>query len=128
MTDELHKKYQTTMFYVFIDPSAKGLAEEIKRLARQSKPYNLIIKDAENDVKLGIQRVQKCYTYGIKTVAECQENMIREIGTYEYDKDSIKAGNEKPVKVDDHCCDADRYLVMGMWTKIKHFLPEGERE
>lgn len=128
LTDELNKKYQTTMFYVFIDPSAKGLAEEIKRLARQSKPYNLIMKDAENDVKLGIQRVQKCYTYGIKTVSENQPNMIRELGTYEYDKDSIKAGNEKPVKVDDHCCDADRYLTMGMWSKIKHFLPEGERD
>ena len=115
------------MFYVYVDPSAQGLAEEIKRLARQTHPYNIIVKDAENDVALGIQRVQKCFTYNTATVSENQENLIRELGTYEYDPKSIEAGKEKPLKVDDHCCDAWRYLIMGLWPKIKHFLPIGER-
>lgn len=127
LTDSLHKKYSCGVFYIYIDPSAKGLAEEIKRLARQSLPYNIVIKDAENDVDIGIQRVQKCMTYGIMTVSEGQANLIREFGTYEYDKKSIEAGKEKPLKVDDHCCDAWRYLVMGLWSKIKYFLPTGER-
>ena len=47
---------------------------------------------------------------------------------YEYDKDSIDKGREVPVKVDDHCMDAVRYLVMGMWSKIKHHLPIKEKE
>lgn len=127
MTDLLHEKYSCSIFYVFIDPSAKGLAEEIKRLARQTRPYTISIKDAENDVAVGIQRVQKCMTYGLMTVSENQPNLIREFGTYEYDKKSIEVGKEKPVKRDDHCCDAWRYLVMGLWSKIKHFLPVGER-
>ena len=62
------------------------------------------------------------------TVSESQENLIREFGTYEYDKKSIESGKEKPIKTDDHCCDAWRYLVMGLWSKIKYFLPAGESE
>ena len=126
-TDALHEEYSCSAFYVYIDPSAKGLAEEIKRLAMQSRRYTIAIKDAENDVAVGIQRVQKCMTYQVMTISEEQENLIREFGTYEYDPKSIESGREKPMKVDDHCCDAWRYLVMGMWSKIKYFLPEGER-
>lgn len=127
-TDALHEEYSCSAFYVFIDPSAKGLAEEIKRLAMQSRQYGIIIKDADNDVAVGIQRVQKCLTYHIMSMSEKQENLIREMGTYEYDPKSIEAGKEKPLKIDDHCCDAWRYLTMGLWDKIKYFLPAGERD
>ena len=127
-TDELHEKYSCNAFYVYIDPSAKGLAEEIKRLAMESRMYGISVKDTENDVSVGIQRVQKCLTYQIMTISESQENLIREMGTYEYDAKSVESGKEKPMKVDDHCCDAWRYLVMGLWDKIKYFLPAGERE
>lgn len=128
LTDMLYEKYTCSIFYVYIDPSAQGLAEEIKRLARQSMKYNIVIKPAENDVAVGIQRVQKCMTYNVMTVSESQENLIREFGIYEYDKKSIESGKEKPIKTDDHCCDAWRYLVMGLWSKIKYFLPAGESE
>ena len=127
-TDALHEEYSCSAFYVFIDPSAKGLAEEIKRLAMQSRKYGIVIKDAENDVAVGIQRVQKCLTYQVMTVSDRQENLIREMGTYEYDPKSIESGKEKPMKIDDHCCDAWRYLTMGLWDKIKYFLPAGERD
>lgn len=127
-TDALHEEYSCSAFYVFIDPSAKGLAEEIKRLAMQSRQYGIIIKDADNDVAVGIQRVQKCLTYQVMSMSEKQENLIREMGTYEYDPKSIESGKEKPLKIDDHCCDAWRYLTMGLWDKIKYFLPAGERD
>lgn len=127
-TDALHEEYSCSAFYVFIDPSAKGLSEEIKRLAMQARRYGIVIKDADNDVSVGIQRVQKCLTYQVMTVSERQENLIREMGTYEYDPKSIERGKEKPMKVDDHCCDAWRYLTMGLWDKIKYFLPAGERD
>lgn len=127
LTDMLHEKYSCGIFYAYIDPSAQGLSEEIKRLARQSMPYSVVVKSAENDVATGIQRVQKCMTYEIMSISESQENLIREIGTYQYDPKSIDAGQEKPLKEDDHCCDAWRYLVIGMWSKIKHFLPANER-
>lgn len=37
--NSLHEEYQTRAFYVFLDPSAKGLAEEIKRATRSIIDY-----------------------------------------------------------------------------------------
>ena len=62
------------------------------------------------------------------TIDPGQENARREFGLYEYDKKSIEKGIEKPVKMDDHCMDAIRYLVMGFWSKIKRYLPITEKE
>lgn len=42
---------------------------------------------------------------------------------YGYDPKSIEAGQEKPIKEDDHCQDATRYAVMGMWKYIRQLLP-----
>ncbi|MCI8374906.1 MAG: PBSX family phage terminase large subunit [Lachnospiraceae bacterium] len=114
-------------FYLFLDPSAQGLQEEIKRACRIAG-IPIATRDAENDVKLGISRTQKALTFDILSIAPTQKNMIREMGVYAYDPESIEKGKEEPVKVDDHCCDALRYLVMGMWTKIKHWLPVGEQD
>lgn len=126
LTGMLHDKYQCSYFYVYIDPSAQGLAEEIKRLA-VTCDYHISLKAAENDVKIGIQRTQKAFSYGVVTASPEQEKLDWELGLYEYDKKSIEKGKEEPVKENDHACDALRYLVMGMWTKIKHFLPPADR-
>ena len=108
---------------MYLDPSAQGLQEEIKRACRTAG-LQVSVNDAENDVKLGISRVQKLLTYQIMSVSRTkQENAVREFGTYEYDKDSIEKGKEEPVKLDDHCMDAIRYVVMGLWSKIKRWLP-----
>lgn len=126
LTDRLHEDYKCGTFYVYIDPSAAGLAEEIKRKAVYCD-YTVKLFPAQNDVAVGIQRVQKCFSYGVLTVSPDQEKLDWELGLYEYDKDSIEKGKEVPVKMNDHGCDALRYMVMGMWLKIKHFLPAGER-
>lgn len=126
---ELGEQYGTenTRFYLFLDPSAKGLQEEIKRACRMAN-VPVIIRDAENDVKLGISRVQKALTFHLFSISPKQENLIREFGVYAYDTKSIEKGKEEPVKIDDHCADAVRYLIMGVWTKIKHWLPVHERD
>ena len=116
-----------TRFYLFLDPSAAGLQEEIKRACRVAN-VPVAVRDAENDVKLGISRVQKALTFGILGIAPRQRNLIREFGTYAYDPKSIEKGKEEPIKLDDHCSDAERYLVMGMWAKIRHWLPAGEQD
>lgn len=121
--EELQKEYGIATAIVYIDPSAKGLAEEIKRKCPAVK-----IVDAQNDVALGISRTQKIMTYGVLEVSPTQENFTREAGTYEYDAKSIEQGKEVPVKVNDHCMDAMRYAVMGMWKYLKYFLPIAEQE
>lgn len=124
---ELHEQYSCNYFYVFIDPSAKGLAEEIKR-AVQGEPFTVLIRDAENDVALGISRVQKIITYGLFSISTDQKHAKQEFGLYEYDRKSIERGQEKPVKTNDHCMDAIRYLVMGLWSKLKRYLPVDEKD
>lgn len=120
--DDLHEKYDIRVFYIFLDPSAKGLAEEVRRATRNLE-YSVLIRDAENDVALGISRVQKALSFDILKVSPSQENAIREFGIYEYDKKSIEKGKEAPIKEDDHCMDAIRYAVMGAWNRIKHWIP-----
>lgn len=121
--EELNENHGNGIIYLYLDPSAKGLAEEIKRKA----PW-IHIYDAENAVALGISRVQKLLTYDVLSIAPDQENAAHEFELYSYDKKSIDAGKEVPVKVDDHCMDAIRYAVMGAWNKLKYFLPSEERE
>lgn len=121
--EDIGDKYGNGIYYLFLDPSAKGLAEEIKRKAPMVK-----LKDAENAVALGISRVQKLLSYDVMSISEVQENAVNEFGLYSYDKKSIEAGKETPVKTNDHCMDAIRYAVMGAWSKLKYFLPIDEGE
>ena len=123
LMDEIHEKYETKVFYVYIDPSAEGLQEEARRITRELD-YAVYIRDADNDVALGISRVQKALTYEILTVSPRQEEAVEEFGLYEYDKKSIEKGKEVPVKENDHCMDAIRYMCMGAWRWIKRWLPE----
>lgn len=124
--DDLHEHYETKVFYICLDPSAKGLQEEVRR-ATGDLEYQVVIKNAENDVALGISRVQKALVFDILSVSPEQENLIREMGIYEYDKKSIEKGKEVPIKENDHCCDATRYAVMAAWMHIKHWIPRDEK-
>lgn len=123
----LHETYSCGMFYTFVDPSARGLMEEIKRAVR-GLGITVLLRDAENDVALGISRVQKLLTFDMLSIDPSQEHAREEFGLYEYDKDSIERGREKPVKANDHCMDAIRYLVMGFWSKLRRYLPVQDKE
>lgn len=120
-------RFECGVVYVYIDPSAKGLAEEIKRATR-GIGVTVLIRDAKNDVALGISRVQRLLTFGLIRFAPQQANAIREFGVYEYDPKSIERGDEKPVKTDDHAMDAIRYVTMGAWSKLKPFLPADKED
>lgn len=104
--------------FVFIDPSAKGLAEEIRRVCT-----DIIIKNAKNDVSLGINRVQKMLSFQCLFISPKQKNLIKEMYMYEYDADLLEKGKEVPIKTNDHCQDAMRYLIMGIWKYIRQLLP-----
>ena len=107
---------------LYIDPSARGLAEEIKRAC----PF-IKIRSAQNDVKLGISRVQKSISFKKILFSSKQRMLLKEIVIYSYDKKSIENGVEKPVKEDDHCMDAMRYYIMGIWKYLRRFLPDVEK-
>ncbi|MBS6195471.1 MAG: PBSX family phage terminase large subunit [Clostridiales bacterium] len=120
--DEIEKEYSRVVSYVFIDPSAAGLKEEARRIMP-----NIAIVDAKNDVKLGISRVQKFFSFRKLLISSQQKMLIKELGMYQYDEKSVEKGNEVPLKVEDHAADACRYLIMGMWRMIAYMLPATER-
>lgn len=122
MCDAIEIMYDRVVSYIFIDPSAAGLIEEVRRVL----PHVTIMK-AKNDVKLGISRVQKFLSFCRLLVSDTQTHLIKEFGLYQYDPKSIERGEEVPLKINDHCCDALRYLVMGMWSRVRFMLPPIER-
>lgn len=120
--DELEKEYDRVVSYIFIDPSAAGLIEEVRRVL----PHVTICK-AKNDVKLGIGRVQKFLSFNKLLISAEQKMLIKEMGLYQYDPKSIENGQEVPIKTNDHCQDALRYLIVGMWRYVANMLPFSER-
>lgn len=74
--DELHEQYENRIFYIFLDPSAKGLAEEVRRATRTGLDYQVFLRDAENDVALGISRVQKALVFDIMPISPKQEYAV----------------------------------------------------
>ena len=107
---------------VFIDPSARGLAEEIKRILPEAR-----IVPADNRVALGIERTQKMFSFFKLFLNRTQEHLIDEMDLYKYNKDLLDKGKEEVIKQNDHCCDALRYYIMGMWKYLKMLLPYTER-
>lgn len=121
--DRLEKEFDRVVSYIFADPSAAGLIEEIRRVV----PHIPVIP-AQNDVKLGISRVQKLLSFRKMVInRQRQKMLIKELGLYQYDPKSIDNGKEVPIKENDHCLDGTRYLSMGMWKQISYMLPAGER-
>lgn len=104
--------------FAYIDPSARGLSEEIKRLCPE---VNIV--PAENDVKLGIQRQSKLLSFGVLSINPRQKHLIEEMYLYSYNADLLDKGREEPIKENDHCEDATRYLCMGFWKYIRQLLP-----
>lgn len=75
-----------------------------------------VVKRAKNDVQVGIQKVYRMLKDGkIKINSDNCPMLILELGMYVWnDKRADTLGKEDPVKANDHCCDALRYMVMSM--------------
>lgn len=116
--DKVQKETGKEIRFVYIDPSAKGLQEEIRRVCP-----DIVIRDAKNEVALGISRVQKTLTYGAIYISPKQKHLIEEMYQYKYDENLLDKGKEVPIKQDDHCQDGLRYLIMGIWKILRRLLP-----
>ena len=125
LKERVEKETGKKLLVLFLDPSAKGLAEEIKRICPE-----VMMPAVDNTVPLGISRVQKLMSYLRLFLSPKQKHLIAERYLYEYDKDKIEKGKEEPIKQNDHCSDAERYVTMGVWQYIRQILPNiiGDRD
>lgn len=87
---------------VIVDPSATSFIAALRRTGK------FRVLKAKNDVDDGIRDTAVCLQTGRIRIADSCPGIIKEFEGYVWDD---KADNDKPLKVEDHCMDAMRYLV-----------------
>lgn len=87
-----------------IDPSATSFIAAMRQAGLKTKK-------GRNDVADGIRETGVCLGNGAVRISDACTGLIGELGGYCWD---AKADGDKPVKVEDHSCDALRYGVATM--------------
>lgn len=89
---------------IIVDPSAAALIVELRK-----RGYT--VRSANNDVINGIADVSSMlYDRRLLFNRRCK-NTIGEFGLYMWDQKASEAGEDKPIKENDHAMDAVRYFV-----------------
>lgn len=90
---------------IFVDPSALDLIT-------QCEQAKLPAEKGDNHVEPGIGKVKSMFTKNMIYIDRHCRNLVRELQAYRYEKDKLnKNPEERPVKLDDHSCDALRYAL-----------------
>ena len=102
----LHKEYKFKKAYC--DPSAADLIFQSYNLGVPigKRSGGAITSFADNDVDSGISRMKSLFKNNMILVDKSCHFFKREHMSYRYQE-----GKEKPIKKDDHTCDAARYLT-----------------
>jgi phage terminase large subunit len=149
MKDPHSGKYETIQ-QARLDPSVNkrngkdGLTEWSEYLAHLPEGFPLL--PANNKKEAGIDRVKTYLKVNPRTgrprliIFSTCVNLLEEVATYRYEElptgqQGKKNEKEEPRKVNDHACDALRYLVMSqpeppspaedIWNKVKYNSLEG---
>ena len=90
---------------VIIDPSAASFIALLKKRGK----YKVI--PADNSVADGIRETATALKSGKIKICPCNKNWIKEVQGYVWDE---SAGDDRPMKVNDHAMDDTRYFVKTM--------------
>jgi PBSX family phage terminase large subunit len=97
---------------VVVDPSAASFKAECIKQGIQN------IVDANNDVLDGIRFTAKMLSNGTLKICKSCKTLLKEIQSYSWDEKSIKLGEDKPLKTNDHMCDLTRYVLMTYFKQM----------
>ena len=106
---------------LIVDPSA---ASFIAAARNAGWP---VIK-AKNDVLDGIRFMSVCLNEGRIMYCDTCEHTIDEFGAYVWDEKAVARGEDAPLKLSDHCMDADRYFLYTILYKKKAKIKNKARE
>lgn len=96
---------------VVIDPAAASFRVQLQ----QDGVPNYA---ADNDVLYGIRLISSMLSRGRMKISSRCERLMKEIPGYSWDSKASQAGEDRPVKVNDHATDALRYALVsteGRW-------------
>lgn len=100
-----------------IDPSAASFIAVLRKRNRYK------VRKADNDVLDGIRESATAMKKGLVKFTSKMVNWKKEMQGYVWDeKVAEKGGEDKPVKIADHCADSFRYLV-----KTKKLVPKSNK-
>ena len=98
--------------YIIIDPSAASFIALIKSKGRYR------VKKAKNDVLEGIRNVSNALSNVEILISEDCTMTQKEMSSYVWDSKATDRGEDKPLKVNDHCMDSIRYFVNTVLAKV----------
>lgn len=90
---------------IYIDPSAVSLRVELKRVGITN------VFEADNDVMNGLRYQTDLLANGTYKICRNCTNAIAEYSNYVWDVKAAQKGLERPLKVNDHTKDAERYAL-----------------
>lgn len=91
--------------WTVVDPSAASYIEQLHRDGVSG------VTPAENTVLDGIRTVSSLFAADRLRVHPSAVGLIEELPGYSWDDEAAEKGEDKPIKIDDHSCDALRYGV-----------------
>jgi PBSX family phage terminase large subunit len=92
------------VLFAVLDPSAASFKTELR-----NRGYR--VKDADNDVRNGISKVSTMFALKKLLINKRCRYLINELLGYVWDEKAGERGEERPVKANDHACDALRYGI-----------------
>jgi len=90
---------------IYIDPSAASFRQELRRNGVNN------VSDAVNDVIPGIRFMGQLLTNGTYKICSNCTSSIKEFSNYLWDSKASERGEDKPIKLNDHAMDAQRYAL-----------------
>lgn len=90
---------------LIIDPSAASFIATIRKKGR------FHVRKAKNDVMEGIRNVATALATGRIKYNDCCKETFREFASYVWDEKATERGEDKPLEINDHHMDGDRYFV-----------------
>ena len=107
----------TKIRYVHVDPSAASFIQTLK--IHPGRYFRVM--DADNDVLNGIRVTMNMFESGKLIIAPDNSNeyILDEISGYTWDDVEV----DRPTKIDDHFCDALRYVTYGNNKRIRKNNP-----
>lgn len=103
--------------WTVVDPSASSYIEQLHRDGVTG------VTAADNSVLDGIRTVSSLFSAGLLLVHESARGLIDEVPGYSWDDAAAERGEDKPIKENDHGCDALRYGVRTTESVWRPYLP-----
>ncbi|WP_282698235.1 PBSX family phage terminase large subunit [Streptomyces sp. CC208A] len=103
--------------WTIVDPSAASYIEQLHRDGVTG------VTAADNAVLDGIRTVSSLFSTGQLLVHESAQGLIDELPGYSWDDAAAERGEDKPIKENDHSCDALRYGVRTTEALWRPYMP-----